>query len=298
MRPFAWLLLLCLPGPQDVKKLEERLAKEPDDPVANLAMGKLLAFEKGEWEKGISNLARGSDKPLAELAQKEIAGAEDVPAKISLADEWLKVSSKHPKNRQAIQDHATSWYAQAWKAMEEGPEKNKLLAKARKMSTPPMGPSVAKGNVNGWRDFSLKEAGSSLDGTYAHSGRFSASISSSVKSPRGNFPRIHTQEILIPVGAKVVVLSAWVRSEGTDPHRDGIQAGFFSMEGGLGQGGPEFPADLPFWTKIEKAVQVIDGSSKVAVWVILDSQKGTLWVDDVDLRIDGKSIISNGSMEK
>jgi hypothetical protein len=38
---------------QAVKSAENTLAEKPDDPAANLAMGKYLCFSKGEWEWGI-----------------------------------------------------------------------------------------------------------------------------------------------------------------------------------------------------------------------------------------------------
>ena len=49
-----------------------RLRTLPADPEANLALGKLYCFDRGNWEKGISMLALGSDSALRELAQREL----------------------------------------------------------------------------------------------------------------------------------------------------------------------------------------------------------------------------------
>jgi len=285
--------------PEAVKKAMAKLLEKPDDPSANLEVGKHLGFEMEDWDNALPYLSRGSDKALSTLSTKEQDSPKNATAKVSLGDEWMNVSLKYPKARQAICDHAISWYVKAWKEMEEGPEKRKLLEKSRKVSTPPFGASRGGGNVKGWKDFSMRDSGAALDGLYAHTGKFSASISSSVKSPRVNHPRIQTQEVVLPVGAKEAVVSVWVRSEGTDPKRDAIQAGFFTASvGGLGQGGPEFPGDIPFGVRVESKVQIPEGSALVSVWVVMYSEKGILWVDDVSVKCDGKELMVNGPIEK
>ena len=59
----------------------QKLKTSPDDPAANLAVGSYLCFSKGEWEKGLPMLAKGSDanlKQLADLDMSRPTSAEDV----------------------------------------------------------------------------------------------------------------------------------------------------------------------------------------------------------------------------
>lgn len=52
-----------------VKKAELKLAEKPDDPEANLTLGKYLAFVKGDWEGAIPHLSMGSDAILKAAAE-------------------------------------------------------------------------------------------------------------------------------------------------------------------------------------------------------------------------------------
>jgi hypothetical protein len=296
----AWLLLLCLPGPQDVKKLEERLAKDPDDPAANLAMGKYLAFEKGEWEKGLSHLARGSDKPLAEVAQKEIAGAEDAPAKIALADEWIKVSPKHPKNRQAIHDHATSWYAQAWKALVEGPEKKRLRAKLHQIAG--FNPQVAVLKKSG----SLPEHwGSGTPETVSWENGFVFDGQRSMRFvPTGRekemwFSSLQSNPVPTPPPGAKVCFSARVFSNGTN---EDFSMGFrFLNSDGKIVSNRDIPVDpdSPFWTPARTIEVVPIGAHRMDVWLKSKSSTGVSYVDAVSAKTeDGREYLRNGAFEK
>lgn len=103
------------------KKLEEAratLAKTPDDPPANLALGSWFCFEKDDWAKGLPHLAKGSDEPIKKLAAEELASPpKEVNSQLKLADAWWDLGqSRKGRERDAILLHAGSWY----KAVQPG----------------------------------------------------------------------------------------------------------------------------------------------------------------------------------
>ncbi len=62
-------------GARDRAKLAlEKLAKLPDDPGANLAVGSYLCFYQRDWEKGLPMLAKGEDAKLKGAAVADLGG--------------------------------------------------------------------------------------------------------------------------------------------------------------------------------------------------------------------------------
>jgi hypothetical protein len=66
----------------------EKLKTAPDDPAANLAVGRYTALLRGDWERGLPLLAKGDDAKLAALAKAALAGPADANARAKLADGW------------------------------------------------------------------------------------------------------------------------------------------------------------------------------------------------------------------
>lgn len=77
-----------------MKNVLQTLAKNPDDPGANLEMGQFLSFVKGNWDLGLRFLQKGSDAGLKALAERELtiptAPAEQMP----VADAWYDLAEK------------------------------------------------------------------------------------------------------------------------------------------------------------------------------------------------------------
>ncbi|HXG61752.1 MAG TPA: hypothetical protein VNO22_10270 [Planctomycetota bacterium] len=284
------------PTEEDAKKAEAILSNNPEDASANLVLGKYLAFVREDWDRAVSFLSKGSDPALKRAALEEQSPVQDGQQKVRIGDAWIDATKKFPSFREEIYGRAIYWYMKALQDLDEV-GRMKLIERARKMSASPGGRGVIRGQARNWDPFA--GTGSSLDGTFSHSGRVSVRISSEVKAPRPNFPRIKSESILVPVGAKKAVLSAWVRSEGTEPNRDALQVGFWDAgRNGITQGGPIIPADHPFWVRIDKTVEVPEQASRMEVWVVMDSTKGTIWIDDVSLVVAGKELLKNGGFEE
>jgi hypothetical protein len=91
-----------------------KLVDEPDDKDANLAVGRHLCEESGEWEAGIPLLARGSDPELSALALSEINKPEGTLERVELADRWYALARKtFAGAKEQLLARAFSWYQQA-----------------------------------------------------------------------------------------------------------------------------------------------------------------------------------------
>jgi hypothetical protein len=101
---------------RDMKKLQT----SPDDPAANLAVGRYTCFVKGDWARGLAMLKKGSDTTLKTLAAQEIAGISTADAITHLADGWWDAAAKtvDVPSRTAMQIHAASLYSQVLKQID------------------------------------------------------------------------------------------------------------------------------------------------------------------------------------
>jgi formylglycine-generating enzyme required for sulfatase activity len=113
-----------------VEEASQTLKATPEDPAANLAIGKYLCFTKGDWSKGLSHLAKGDDEGLKSLADDErkntpptwepapgVAPPDPPPASaaLRLADGWWNAGlSMSGKQRDRILLHAGYWYNQSF----------------------------------------------------------------------------------------------------------------------------------------------------------------------------------------
>jgi hypothetical protein len=104
------------------------LKSSPDDADANLTVGKYLCLTKGQWERGLPYLAKGSDKELRATARMETpapptAGNDQV----NLADAWWDLGQlrRGPQRTQLLR-HAAAWYEKAHEAVQGGLLRTKI----------------------------------------------------------------------------------------------------------------------------------------------------------------------------
>ncbi|MHB1036372.1 MAG: formylglycine-generating enzyme family protein [Pirellulales bacterium] len=99
---------------EPVKAAVETLAQTPDDPAANLTVGKYQCLTKGQWTLGLPKLAKGDDPSLRDSAQKDLAQPADGPAQAALADQWWNLAQQ-ASGRAKVSLHlrAQEWYTRA-----------------------------------------------------------------------------------------------------------------------------------------------------------------------------------------
>jgi hypothetical protein len=90
----------------------EKLKQAPDDPAANLLLGKHLCFFHGRWDEGLPLLVKGNDAGLKALAQKDLAAGEDPKVQTDVGDAWWLISRQQTGRREIhVQERALHWYA-------------------------------------------------------------------------------------------------------------------------------------------------------------------------------------------
>ncbi len=64
------------------------LASRPEDPQANLVVGKYYSLAKGDWNRGLARLALSSDSRLKDLAKSDLETGSDPDAMAALGDRY------------------------------------------------------------------------------------------------------------------------------------------------------------------------------------------------------------------
>ncbi len=101
------------------KKLEsmrDDLQANPDDPEANLFFGRLHCFTKGDWQRGLPHLAKGSDADLAAIAGRDTSSPPTEPDdQVALADAWWNLAGGRTdeQEKNALKLRAAHWYGKA-----------------------------------------------------------------------------------------------------------------------------------------------------------------------------------------
>jgi len=96
------------------REAANRLKSQPDDPAANLAVGKYLCLVKGRWETGLPHLAKAADAAWRAVAQKELAAPATADSQNELAEAWYQLAQQADAAYQPeINDRALFWYRKA-----------------------------------------------------------------------------------------------------------------------------------------------------------------------------------------
>jgi len=79
---------------QEYRKAQAQLETMPDDPQANLLVGRRMCFVLGQWDRGLMHLARGSDDALRQLADADLNSGDDLDAAQTMADQWRAAAGR------------------------------------------------------------------------------------------------------------------------------------------------------------------------------------------------------------
>jgi hypothetical protein len=116
-----------------------KLHVNPLDPAANLEVGKFYCFSRGNWEKGLPLLAKGSDMTLALLAKQDIASKDAKEIPISLPEGWWQLGQQATQpTRRFVLERAAYWYRKGLPAMT-GLSKTLVEKRLAEMAIPEAG---------------------------------------------------------------------------------------------------------------------------------------------------------------
>jgi len=131
---------------QEFDEALSKLELTPDDPEANLAVGRWYCLRQNDWPQGLPHLAKGSDPALRAAAEDEVTlTPTDPAAQVRLADKWWDLAeAAEDEAKAALMHHAGTWYRKAKPGVQTSLEKIELdrrLAEIAKLDQP--GPIVA-----------------------------------------------------------------------------------------------------------------------------------------------------------
>jgi len=120
-----------------VKAAHDTLKTNPDDPDANLAVGRWFCFEQGNWQKGLPHLAKCSNPAVKGPAAEELKEPKTSDAQVELADTWWALAEQsNGSEKNVLMLHAAEWYGKASPRLPAGLGKakaEKRLAEAAKI---------------------------------------------------------------------------------------------------------------------------------------------------------------------
>lgn len=79
---------------QTVAPSFQALQSNPDNPEANLAVGRYLAFLKGDWSEGLPHLAKGSDREIAAAAHTDLGAPQEAESRLALGNAWYAIAER------------------------------------------------------------------------------------------------------------------------------------------------------------------------------------------------------------
>jgi hypothetical protein len=99
---------------EDAEKMLAVLEKTPDDPEANLVVGRFRCLVEGNWKDGLPMLALGGESDCQATAIREMQGVANVAELIALADAWHDLAEKEEEPfATGMRRHAAILYKQA-----------------------------------------------------------------------------------------------------------------------------------------------------------------------------------------
>jgi hypothetical protein len=109
----------CQKAFKDVQRILTS-AKDADDPEGNLRVGRYYCLIRGEWEKGLPLLAKGSHARLRELAEAEMAHPTIPADQLELADGWWELGTAEEAHQTALCRRGAFWYQRALPELPTG----------------------------------------------------------------------------------------------------------------------------------------------------------------------------------
>ncbi len=98
---------------ETVRADQAALAANPDDPAANLSVGKHYG-RLDDWASALPLLAKAADESLQRLAADELKASADPQERLRLADAWYDFANAQPRKEQPLfLSHAAVLYRQA-----------------------------------------------------------------------------------------------------------------------------------------------------------------------------------------
>jgi len=99
---------------QELRPALATLTERPEDPEANLKVGRFHCLVRGDWDKGLPLLAKGSDAALRDAAKLDLAGAATLDRQVAAGDAWwVAAENANGATQWRLRQRAGTFYEQA-----------------------------------------------------------------------------------------------------------------------------------------------------------------------------------------
>lgn len=277
----------------EVDEAKGKLTTTPDEPKANLTVGRWMVFEKGKVKEGLPYLAKGADKRLSEAAKLEMEGFDA----LRTGEAWMKASADPRLPRTTLLKLACEGFRKAWEA-EDPLTKDRLRARILALlASPKPGKLQADAGPPPWTIMG-GQSKVSWDSTLSWTGERSVKLMAANRSADAKAWTGFYQKLSVPVVAgaeyKVSLRALTEKSAGGN----GVWLIFWGADNkAVKEVSTFFAPDLPVWTLSELKLEAPPGAVKVEVSLHHDSPGGAVWIDDISLTCQGEEILSNGDLE-
>lgn len=233
---------------------------------------------------------QAADAELTRIEEWSKTQPENGAGRIGVGDEYYKATKKFPKDKAKFMEKANEWWAKGWPELD-AVWKDKTRENLKKIFATPA-PARAL-TVGDWKSVDKMVA----SGERVHSGMSAAKISFP-KGNEGSWLHMLKWEGQLPAGVQEVVVTAWVLSDGTNNVNDDMKPHLVGPNGEIIYStGTPIPMDFPLWKKLEVKVPA-KGAVRLHLFFEFQSRLGTVYVDDVSIKADGKELLTNGGFEK
>lgn len=140
---------------EKIKKVLAGLQDKPDNPDANLDVGKYFCLQKGKWDRGLPHLAKSNELKYKDAAERDLANPKDPSVQIEVGESWLALAEKEkePAKKQA------RWRARFWfeQALDNATGDTRTKAEGYLKDIPPRdATSLAKTYLSDMQEFDVK----------------------------------------------------------------------------------------------------------------------------------------------
>jgi hypothetical protein len=231
---------------------------------------------------------QAADNEMTRIEEWAKTQPDSGPGRIGVGDEYYKAVKKFPKEKARFMEKANEWWAKGWPDLDAvWKEKTRESLKKIFATSAP-----SKGVVADWKGEKVTASGERV-----HSGMFASKIQFP-KGNEGNWLHMLKWEGQLPNNVVEVVVTAWVLSDGTNSVNDDMKPHLTGPNGEIIYStGTPIPMDFPLWKKLEVKVPA-KGASTLRLFFEFQSRLGTVYVDDVSVKADGKELLLNGGFEK
>jgi len=232
---------------------------------------------------------QAADAELARIEEWSKGQPDNGLGKAGIADEYYKTSKKFPKEKARFMDKANEFWLAGWPTLQEF-HQEKIRENLRKIYAGPGPGGRALGN--GWSVGQFVKADVST--AIVHYGSFSMRV----LPQKTNIGLAEGVKIKVNVQPdKEHIFSLWSLSDGVDGEETCVLHVYDASGKEVQTQVSPLPKDTPIWAPIKWTFTPPVGATNAIFIYLTASKKGTIYLDDFSLKVNGTEVFKDGGFE-